>query len=467
MSDNFCTKLFEKFGIITAVILSVMQLAGYVINMGIPTDVFLISLLILPLRWTYLYRMSDISKNFARFYLWAGWDLSMVAMPILMFNEYSLNIFTSMSGERFLYRPDDVAFCIKTGALALSICFFTSVWWKNTKEPNFDYFPNLSKGQVIVFTIIGTGVITSAITVAKLLGIGEFGQASIALPMKLTGVITYLAFGFFGFFELFVLDAMLKKGIPFIVPFSIIIVISLFSAFASLSKSALISPVSLLILYCIITKRFDAPKMVFIVAAFLAAFVLSSFLSAYRNSRSTIYSKGFGAEGADYSAIMFVHRIFSDGGTIMKIHSVMSLDDIKSNLQDYGYNPRLINTYLIDKTPSSSMHSSGCTTLAGSYMFGYTVMGIIVAFLSLVSVWIDYRLPRAKGILAASAFRTYIIFFFATLFLPKLIINVFMDVFVSAYSPEAIFMILTLLCYIIYVKLCCQKAQISNSINII
>ncbi len=460
MSDNICTKLFEKFGIITAVILSIMQLTGYVINTGIPTDAFLISLLILPLRWVYLYRMSDISKNFVRFFLWTGWDLSMVAMPILMFNQYSLNIFTAMSGERFLYRPDDVAFCIKTGTYALAVCFFASVWWKNTKEPNFDYFPNLSKGQVIVLTIIGTGVIMSAITVAKLLGIGEFLQASTALPMKLTGVINYLAFGFFTFFELFILDAMLKKGIPFFVPFSIIIVISLFSAFGSLSKGALIVPISMLILYCIMTKRFDVPKAITILGVFVAAFILSSFLSAYRNSRITFYSKGFGAEGADYSAIMFVHRIFSDGGTIMKIHSVMSLDDIKAHLKDYGYNPKLINTYLIDKTPSSSMHSSGCTTLVGSYMFGYTAMGIITALLSLISAWIDYRLPRAKGILASSAFRTYIVFFFATIFLPKLIINVFMDVFVSAYSPEAIFIVLNVACYFIYSKYFCSKRSI-------
>ena len=455
------SRIFKKMGILIAIALTAMQLVGYFFNLSIPTETKLLSFIVIPLRWIYLYRMSDVSKNLARCFLWLSWDLSMVSLPVLMFTDYSLNVFTTQTGVAFLYSPEDVSFCINAGSIALAICFFSSVWYKNEKRPDFDYFPNFTKSQVLVISIIVTGIILAGLTLSKFLGIGQLAQASLRLPMKLTGALTYVSQGFFCFFEIFLLDAMRKKGFSLLVPISLIFVISFYTAYVSLSKAALIVPAAVVLVYVVMVNRCSTFRVIILLFVVIFMFIASSFLSAYRDSKSTIYSRGFLHEGANYTFMMYVHRIFSEGNAFMKIHSVSDVNELRKAMTENEFSPRQVMTYLIDKTSVNSMHNSGCTTLAASYMLGYGYMFITVVFLSIASLIIDYVLPKLNGIFASTFFRVFIAFFFSAHLFPKLFWNIIFEL-KNGYSPDFIFYILNILCCIIYLKIFCEKKTQAN-----
>ncbi len=455
-------KIIEKTGIITAVLLSILQFVGYFINTNIPIETLIISFFAFPLRWSYLTKMSDISKNFTRYFFWLSWDLAMIALPIFSFDAYASTVFSAIDGSStYIYNTSDVSFCIFMGISALVLFFLSSIWWVNKTEQNMDYFPTLSKQQVVMASIMITIVIFVGSSFSKFFNIGTWGGiGAVYLPFKLAGIINYFTYGFLGFAELFLLDAMLKKGFNLWVPTIFIVLISICITYVTLSKGNLIVPVSLMLMYLIYTKRINVKNATAMGLLLLIAFVTASFLSAYRSSRSEIHTKGFGAEGASYSAMMFTHRIFSEGITLMKFHAVMPHSELQEELKNCNYNPNTLQTVVIDRTPETINSSSGCTPLAGGYAFGYWGFALVSIIFGLGSTFIDYIMPKAKGILSAPALRVYVAFFWCFT-CRALLINI-IAMFFAGQLTQVLFFLFTLFFYVIYLKWYCKKQYIQQ-----
>lgn len=450
--------IIAKLGTLTAIIFTVLQCIGFLINTRIPMESILIGAAVIPIRLFYLHRMSDISKNMARYVLWFGWDLSLIVIPTLMFDYYTAGTYMNMNGVTFMYNVKDVSFCINIGTYTMILTFLASVWCKNEKTPNFDYFLKTSKTgfYAVIAGLVALNV--AALVVVKIFGLGTLGERAVLLPYKLTAITNFFAYGIAPFIQIFILDAMCKRKINILVPIGIIMAISLLAAYVSLSKGALIKPVVVIMVYVIMTKRLSAGLVYFSLALCLIAFVMASFLAAYRDSKKTIYKETFTSAGMGYSAMQYFHRIFTDGHMFIKLNSIMGQEELFSTLKYYNYDVTAFHTYGIDQTPYHAMHSSGCVTLPGAYMFGYPFYTFIVIFISLFVLYIDYGFPRSKGMLASTMMRVFFAYYFGKYVLPMMLLEFSTKLYNGVYN-SMLYLLLLILCFVFYLRFFCVKKR--------
>ena len=363
-----------------------------------------------------------------------------------------------MSGEVFLFRIEDVVFCIKIGALTLFFTFISSVWWKNEEVRSCDYFWKLSDQQLYMSIIIIIFVNLSALILAKKLGTGTFGESAIQLPYKMTAIINFFAYGISCFISLFIMDTLCKKSFNVIIPIIILICLGTCESFVSLSKGAIVRQLVLILVYMIITKKLALFSSLSIAAILLFAFILGSYIAGYREAKTGIYASVDTVE-MGYSKLQYIHRIFSDGTTLMKFHSIASKDDLFSMLKACEYNVAHMQTYAIDKTPIGSMHSSGCYTIPGAYAFGYTALIVITVFISLCCSYIDYWFPRSKSILSSTMMIVFSSYYFGKNLFPTQLLEMFTKLYNGIYN-NALYMVLLILLFVMYLKFFCVRREI-------
>lgn len=460
---NFVNNFFAQVGLYIAITFTLLQFCGIIVN-SIPSETVFVGLCIVPLRFIYLNRLRDASKNFARIYLWSGWDLSMIVCPTLLYDSYIGILHKRLDGSEIALANADVSFTIFIGVFSLFLLFISSIWWRNDKIPDTDYVPNISRSKVIFWTIALSSVSLVCMTISNIMGLGRLGEQSIYLPYKMTGVVNYFSFGFTWFLNFFILDSFSKKRIPIVFAIGIIILLTFNASLASLSKGQLISPIAGIIIYLIITKKFTVGFSLVMTLLFISVFIAASFLSAYRDSLQSIYSKGFGGEGANYSIMNFTHRIFSDGMTFMKFHATASQHDLNELLKNWDYNVSDVHTYAIDgkSLATTSMHSSGCVNLPAAYLFGYPFFVIFTILASLVVSYIDYGLPRSDTIFSSTIFRVYAAYAIARVYIAVNILEIFTRAYNGAFA-FILFPIITIMMYTIYLKFFCVK-KINNGI---
>ena len=459
---NFANTFFEKVGGYIAIVFTLLQVIGFFIN-SIPVEAILIGSLIIPLRLFYLKRFEDASKNFARVYLWAGWDLSTVVLPTFMYDSYATMVYKKMVGAEIPISEADVTFTISIGVFALFLCFISSIWWRNEKSSDVEYVSTLTRSQVIFWGVTLSLVSFGATTIANIFSLGVYGESSIYLPFKMTAVINYFAFGFSWFLNFYLLDTFYQKRISIVFPITMIVLMAILSSMASLSKGQLISPIVSIIIYLIISKRFSNAILFSSIALFLGVFVIASFLSGYRDSRQAIYTKGFGAEAANYSMMKFTHRIFSDGITFMKFHANADSKGLNDMLKQWNYSVSDVHTYSIDGKPQGTLstHSTGCVNLPAAYLFGYPFFIIFTILASLCASYIDYGLPRSTSIFASTIFRAYAAYAIARVYIAVSALEMLTRAYNWSFSFIS-FPILTIIIYILYLKFFCAKTQRSD-----
>ena len=454
---NFVNSFFEQVGCYIAIIFTILQFLGFFTN-NIPVEAILVGFCIIPLRLIYLNRLKDASKNFARIYLWSGWDLSMVVCPTIFFDSYAGMVYKKIVGAETAISPTDVSFTIYMGVFSLFLLFISSIWWRNDRTPETDYTPALTREQVIFWSIVLASIAFTSALVSNIMGLGRFGEQSVYLPFKLTGIINYFSFGFTWFLNFFILDAFAKKRISLIFAIGIVILLTFNASAASLSKGQLISPIAGIIIYLIITKKFTVGASMTMALLFAFVFIAASFLSGYRDSRQHIYTKGFGGEAANYSMMKYTHRIFSDGITFMKFHSNATQQDLHTMLKHWNYNVSDVHTYAIDGKPleSTSTHSTGCVNLPAAYLFGFPFFIIFTMLAGLAASYIDYGLPRSNSIFCSTIFRVYAAYAIARVYIAVTALELFTRAYNGSFAFIS-FPIITIFFYIIYLKFFCTK----------
>ena len=458
MSINYFT---ANAGKLTAIFFTILQLSGFLLNSAIPALAGIFSLLVIPIRFSYFYRLSDISKNMARYILWFSWDLSLIVLPMFMFDTYASNVFTAMSGQAFLYTPEDISFCIYIGVVTLFLTYFSSVWWVNKETPKFDYFPCTSKTGTWMLVVALLLVHIISLLLVKILGLGSFGESGRLLPFKLTAIINFFASGIDLFVQFCVMDALCKRKVNIIIPIAIILGLGFLGSIVYLSKGKLIMPVAVILVYLIMTKKLSFSLLCTNIALLVCALIIASFVASYRSAKiSSAYVGSLFSYGMGYSALSYLHRACSDGLVFMKLHATTTRDELDDLLKYYDYKVAEVMTYGIDKTPVTSMHSSGCATLPGAYMFGYSFLILTVVGISLVLTYVDYGLPRTNGIFASTIMRTFLAFYAGKIFFTCIALEYLTKLINGTYN-NALFTILLLLCFVVYLKMFCRKTDLS------
>ncbi|CDE84363.1 unknown [Coraliomargarita sp. CAG:312] len=449
--------LVRNAGIFVLTVFAVAHAAGVIINFSkIDFLALLLSGVIFVLRIIYLNRFKDFSLNAARPILWISWDISMIVMPVLLFNIYSDSIYPN---AQLVITPKDINFSILIGVMVLTIHFFASYFYKNDKYSNTDYYPSISEMMFWILAVMGATLWFCALVAAKYFGTGTLSMEGNLLPYKMSGVINFFAYYFPSFYVLFLLDGVLKFKRNIFLALIPILCLSALTAYVSLSKAAVIAPMVMIGLYIVLSRRMTFGVAIMGGILLFLAFLSGSYISSFRESLHTIRYKTWNEMTADYGALDYLHRVFRDGTLFQKFHAYSDTVDLSQELESYGNNPSDLHTYGIDKTPLNSMHSSGCSTLVSVYCFGLQYVPVAVVIMSLVTLFIDYGLPRSKWIFSSLLFRTYITFYVCLMMFNLSMVQFLSPIFFGSGNviTGVLIPLAILFAYVIYIAFFCRK----------
>ena len=260
----------------------------------------LLSGVIFVLRIIYLNRFNDFSLNAARPILWISWDISMIVMPVLLFNIYSDSIYPN---AQLVITPKDINFSILIGVMVLTIHFFASYFYKNDKYSNTDYYPSISEMMFWILAVMGATLWFCALVAAKYFGTGTFNMEGNLLPYKMSGIINFFAYYFPSFYVLFLLDGVLKFKRNIFLALIPILGLSALTAYVSLSKAAIIRPVVMIALYIVLSRRMTFWFAITGVTLLFFAFLSGSYIASFRDSLNSIRYKTWNEMTADYGAL--------------------------------------------------------------------------------------------------------------------------------------------------------------------
>ena len=455
--QNLSLPIVRNMGYVVAILLTILQLLGYVINNTIPFATFAVTAMIIPFRFLYLIKFKDMSSNMSRFWQWSFWDMSSVVLMLLLFDRFASYVSPGMT---IAFTPQDIQFSILTGCSALMIHFFVSFWWNANHIQTFDYVPSSFKtwilllvGYFIVFTI-------SAI-LSKIYGLSVFGGMSQRLPFKLTGIVNFIVLYGTPFFVFFIIDGASKLKINTIITTMLILLVAMISGYCTYSKAALILPFVYYCLYMIFTRTISVKFISIALILGFFIFYIASFFMSYRDSLSSIRVASFKELESSYSAMNYITRMCQDGIVLAKFHSSIPIEQIGGFMEHYDYNPALIHTRVIDRVPEGRMHSSGATPFAAFYCLGYKGMFFGFLIMSIITTFIDCYLPKCKGIMGSSFVRAFFSIYVTVFLMQEWFYQVIMAI-MGRHYVIAVTQGLLLLLVFMYVKLFYVRVQLQR-----
>ncbi len=385
-------------------------------------------------------------------------------MIVLPFCNYENYVGLTYEAMNLVIATEDVNFSIKMGAAVLLIHFLVSFGWKNERFRPDPYEATFGDMTFYLWCAFGFALIMGSMGLAWYFGTGRAGVEGTRLPFKLSGVINFFAYYFPTFYVIFITENFLKRGKSLMIPILLVCVLFGVQMIVVLSKSALIYGILLVLVYLLLSRKLDYRPMLGLACVMIGAFVMGSFVSSYRDSLRFDFKIVKVAElDAGYSAMSYVHRIFREGMLFQKFHAYSNISDLGESLEMANYNPSDLNTYIMDKTPTYAVHSSGCSTLVAFYSFGMPFAFLAAFVMSATTVFFDYKLPRLKGVFSSVFIRSYLVYFVVLSWFYLAFAQI-IGVLAGNMAGLVVWCVIPAIVFVLfygYVRLCCRKREIA------